>query len=53
MNLVMALFNTIPEAGRLALLGIGLISSAFLIRRILSSAQAGVNATAKADARAK
>lgn len=50
---MLAMLNSLPEPGRLALLGLGLIMGALFLRKLLLPAHAALEASPKADATAK
>jgi hypothetical protein len=52
-NTVLIFFNTMPEAGRLALVGLCLIVGALVLRKVLTLFQTVLNPARKADAEAK
>ena len=52
MEPIISILNTIPEPGKLALVGVGLIAVAVLLRKILSPTHHSLSAS-KADAAAK
>lgn len=53
MQTALLLLDGLSEPSRLVLLGFSLIAGALVLRRLLLPAQAGLDSTPKADARAK
>lgn len=53
MKIALFIFSTLPESGKLALIGVGLITVALLLRKIVVRIQPALHASAKADAQAK
>jgi hypothetical protein len=52
-NTILMFLDTLPEPGRLALVGVGLIAGALILRKIFSRFQPVLDAAPKADAQAK
>jgi hypothetical protein len=53
MNAALFFLHGIPEAGRLALVGLSLIAGAMILRKILTLFQSALGPSRKADAEAK
>jgi hypothetical protein len=53
MQTALVIFGTLPESDSLALLGVGLIAAAFLLRRVLPRANPVLESSTKAGLQAK
>lgn len=53
MKIAFLIFSTLPESGKLALIGVSLITVALLLRKIVVRIHPALHAPAKADAQAK
>ena len=49
MGMIMMVFEAVPEPGRLALMGMGLIVIAFVLRRVLTRVPPALDTPAKSD----
>ncbi len=49
MGMIIVVFEAVPEPGRLALMGMGLILTAFVLRRVLTRVRPALDTPAKSD----